>query len=80
MSPHEVGLEEVAAVAVVLELALVQLHREIGGLKVQGDELAARVPENLQRENANGEMEISREYTISSLSFPFKKFFAGFFS
>ena len=53
--PHEVGLEEVAAVPVVLELALVQLHREIRGLEVQRDQLAAGVPEYLKKKEKKKE-------------------------
>ncbi len=44
---QEVGLEQVAAVAVVLELALVQLHAQVGRLEVERDHLAAGVPEDL---------------------------------
>lgn len=50
VAAHEVGLQQVAAVAVVLELALVQLHREVGRLEVQGYQLAAGVPEDLVEE------------------------------
>ena len=50
MSPHEVRLEEVAAVPIVLKLALVQLHRQVRGLEVQGDQLATGIPEDLKKE------------------------------
>ena len=50
LHPHELRLEQVAAVAVVLELALVQLHREVGSLEVEGHQLATSVPEDLNKE------------------------------
>ena len=45
---QEVGLEKVAAVPVVLELALIQLHTQVRRLEVERDHLAARIPENLR--------------------------------
>lgn len=45
---HEVRFEEISTVSVVLELALVELHRQVGRLEVQGHHLAARVPEHLE--------------------------------
>ena len=47
LSPHKVWLEEVTTVAVVLELALVQLHWQVRRLEVKRYQLAARVPEYL---------------------------------
>ncbi|KAI8431912.1 hypothetical protein MSG28_004463 [Choristoneura fumiferana] len=47
-APHEIRFQQVAAVAVVLELALVQLHRQVRRLEVQGHHLAASVPEHLR--------------------------------
>lgn len=50
-SAHEVRFEKVATVSVVLELALVQLHRQVRRLEVQGHHLAAGVPEHLGRKD-----------------------------
>jgi len=47
-SPHEIGLQKVTAVAIVLEFALVQLHREICCLEVQRHHLATSIPEHLR--------------------------------
>lgn len=44
---HEVWLQEVATVAIVLEFALVQLHGKVWSLEVQRYHLASRVPEHL---------------------------------
>ncbi len=44
---HKVRLQEEAAVTVVLELAHVQLHAQVGRLEVKRDHLAAGVPKYL---------------------------------
>jgi len=49
--PHEIRLQQIARGAVVLELALIQLHRQIRGLEVQRHHLAASVPEDLFRDD-----------------------------
>lgn len=48
-SAHEIGLQQVTSRVVVLELALVELHRQIGRLEVQGHHLTAGVPVELER-------------------------------
>jgi hypothetical protein len=40
-------LEQISTLAVVFKFALVQLHANIGCLKIQGHHLATSIPENL---------------------------------
>ena len=47
-SSHEIRFQQITAVAVVLEFALIQLERQIGRLEVQRHHLAAGVPKNLE--------------------------------
>ena len=47
-SAHEIRFDQIAAVAVVLKLALVQLHVHVRRLEVQRRHLATHIPENLQ--------------------------------
>ena len=47
LAAHELWFEEVSAAAVVLELALVELHGQVRRLEVERHHLAAGVPEDL---------------------------------
>jgi hypothetical protein len=46
--PHKLWLELPATVAIVLKLALVELHWQIRSLKVQGHQLTSGIPEDLR--------------------------------
>lgn len=46
-TPHEIRLQQITAVAVVLELALIQLEGQIRSLEVQRHQLTAGIPESL---------------------------------
>jgi len=63
---QKVGLEQVAAVAVVLELALVQLHAQVRRLEVERHHLAARVPEDLRHVVARVHAATCK-YTVKSI-------------
>lgn len=47
-SSHEIRLQEVPAVAVVLKFALIQLHWQVGSLEVKRYHLATGVPKYLK--------------------------------
>ena len=48
-STHKVWFQQVPAIAVILEFALVQLEGQIGCLKVERNHLRASVPKHLKK-------------------------------
>jgi hypothetical protein len=48
MSPHEIRFQQVTTVAVVFKFTLVQLHGQVGRLKIERHHLTAGIPEDLR--------------------------------
>ena len=47
--PQKVGLQKIAGVAVVLELAQIELHGHVIGLEVERDQLTSNIPKQLKK-------------------------------
>lgn len=52
-APHELGLQQVAGRVIELEFALIQLHRQIRRLEVEGHHLTSRIPEDLRSSSSS---------------------------